>query len=214
MRIVLFVPTASVKKKRPTEWLAQRLDAAVKYYNNHKADSCYFVVAGRWNNVDESYELNEAEVSKRYLLDKIPDAIILKEDISVETGGGFAFAKPLIASLSPEKVVIFNSEVNKGRNIYFAEKIFDPEWEKEYVWIDDVFSKNPRAQAKEPKALVMFKKLFSSIKNGSDKSARETLLYKTPFYYKGIIDDKIFFDKYWPGGYEDFTEKRLSINNQ
>jgi hypothetical protein len=29
-----------------------------------------------------------------------------------------------------------------------------------------------------------------------------------------MIIDKDFFDEYWPGGFEDFTEKRLSINNK
>lgn len=214
MKIVLFIPTASVIDNKPSEWLKKRLDRAIDYYNDHGEDRCFFVVAGRWSNVNDIFELTEAEVCKRYILKKIPKAILLKEDISVETGGGFAFAKPLIAFLKPEKVVIFNSRVNKERNIFLANKIFNPNWKKEYVWVDDSFSQNPRAQRKEPKALKMFKSLFKDIRDGDDKGAREILLYKTPFYYKDFIDDREFFNKYWPGGFEDFIEKRLSINNK
>lgn len=210
--IVLFIPTASVFDNKPSEWLQKRLDLAIKY-NDISYEKCAFVVAGRWNNVNDSYELTEAEVCKRYILSKIPDARIVKEEISVETGGGFAFAKPLIAFFNPKKVVVFNSKVNADRNKYLAEKIFDPSWEKEFAFVDDSFSQNPRAQRKEPKALVMFQKLFESIKDGDDVAVREVLLYKTPFYFKGVIDDGVFFNKYWPGGYEDFLEKRLSINN-
>jgi hypothetical protein len=172
------------------------------------------VVACRWNNVTESYELNEAEVCKRYLLSKISNAIVLKDDISVETAGGFAFAKPLVASLKPNKVVIFNSKVNAERNKYLAQKVFDPKWEKEFIFLDDVFSQNPRAQRKEPKALQMFKNLLDKIDDGDDQAAREILLYHTPFYFKGVVEDKSFFDAHWPGGFEDFLEKRLSINNK
>lgn len=214
MTTVLFIPTSSVIKDKPTEWLQQRLDTAIDYYNSHQQTDCSFVIAGRWNNITDSYELSEAEVCQRYIHSKLPEAKILKEDISVETGGGFTFAKPLIAALSPDRVVIFNSKVNTERNTYFAFKLFDPQWKKEFIFIEDSFSQNPRAQQKEPKALEMFKKLFDDIADGDDKTAREILLYKTPFYFKGIVDDKTFFDTYWPGGYEDFLEKRLSINNQ
>ena len=214
MKIVLFIPTASVIKNKPSEWLQRRLDTAIDYYNKHEKDNLFIVVAGRWNSVDESYLLNEAEVSKRYILSKLPNSIIIKEDIAVETGGGFAFAKPLINSIKPDKVVIFNSKVNEKRNRYLAKKIFSKHWKKELIFINDTFSKNPRAIRKEPKALEMFKRLFENIKDGDDQSAREILLYKTPFYFKGVIADKGFFDKYWPGGYEDFPEKRLSVNNK
>jgi len=60
----------------------------------------------------------------------------------------------------------------------------------------------------------MFKKLFKNVTDGDDLEARQILLYKTPFYYKGIINDKDFFDKNWPGGFNDFIDKRLSIANK
>jgi hypothetical protein len=213
VKTVLFIPTASVKQNKPTVWLQQRLDAAINYYQEHTDTNFCFVVAGRWNNVHESYELNEAEVCKRYLEEKLPGIKLLKEDISVETAGGFAFGKPLVASLNPDRVIIFNSKVNEARNYYFGEKIFGPVWQKSFILIEDALSQNARAQQKEPKALHMFQKLFEKIKDGDDKTIRETLLYKTPFYFKNMIDDKLFFDTYWPGGYEDFLDKRLSINN-
>jgi hypothetical protein len=211
---VLFIPTASVNGDQPSEWLKQRLDAAVAYHTAHPDEVCPFVVAGRWNNVSDSFEFTEAEVAKRYILFKLPEAVVLKEDISVETGGGFAFGKPLVAFFKPDKVVIFNSEVNSERNKYLAGKIFAPTWQKEFVFINDSLSQNSRARAKEPKALQMFQNLFKDVSDGDDASVREILLYKTPFYFKGIIDDMAFFDVYWPGGYSDFLEKRLSINNQ
>ncbi len=214
MKITLFIPTASVEKDQPTPWLKMRLDAAITQYNQLPLDTCSFVVAGRWNNVTESFTVNEAEVCKRYILSQLPDAHVLKEDISVETGGGFAFAKPIIASLSPDKVIIFNAKVNEERIRFFADKIFDPAWEKSFVFVDDTFSQNPRAQQKEPKALAMFSKLFEHVPNGDDRAIREILLYQTPFYFKGLINDEDFFNMYWPGGFTDFLEKRLSINNQ
>jgi len=214
MRIVLFVPSSSVKDDQPSEWLKQRLDAAISYYQKHLNDICSFVLAGRWSNVTDTYHLTEAEICKRYITNIIPDTLIIKEDLSVETGGNFAFAKPLIASFNPEKVVIFNSQVNAERNKYMANKIFNPVWNKEFIWIDDTFSQNPKAQQKEPKALTMFKKLFKNVTDGDDLEARQILLYKTPFYYKGIINDKDFFDKNWPGGFNDFIDKRLSIANK
>jgi len=211
---VIFIPTASVIGDQPSEWLKLRLDTAIKYYQDHIAENCPFVVAGRWNNVIDSYELTEAEVCKRYIISKLPDATVIKEDIAVETGGGFAFAKPLIAHFNPNKVVIFNSQVFANRCRYFAQKIFDPKWTKEFIFVEDVLCQNPRAIRKEPKALAMFKKLFDRLVDGDDQSAREILLYHTPYYFKGIINDKNFFDFYWPGGFEDFLEKRLSINNK
>jgi len=214
MITVLFVLTTSVVGDQPTSWLKQRLDTAIDYFSSHSSETCVFVVSGRWNNVTQSYPVSESEVCRRYLLSRIPTARILTEDIAVETGGGLAFAKPLITSLHPDKVLIYNSAVNAKRTRYLAKKLFDPTWKLEFIFIDDSFSQNPRAHRKEPKALVMFKKLFDHLQDGDDQQAREILLYKTPFYHKGLIDDKEFFDHYWPGGYDDFLEKRLSINNQ
>ena len=88
-----------------------------------------------------------------------------------------------------------------------------PEYAK-YAYEQRVQHKTYRAIAKEPKALSMFKILLDSIENGNDQKAREILLYRTPFYFRGIIDDKVFFDSHWPGGFEDFKEKRESIHNK
>lgn len=214
MNIVLFIPTASVDGDKPTPWLKQRLDAAVDYALSHTSDQYSFIPAGRWNNVLEQYPINEAEVCKRYILSRIPEARIYKEDISVDTAGGYAFAKPLIAALKPDKVIVFNSTVLTERNKFLAKKIFDPAWQIEFVFVFDIYSQNPRAQAKEPKALAMFQKIFAHVKDGDDQSIREILLYKTPFYYRDIINDKEFFNANWPGGFADFVEKRKSINNE
>lgn len=44
------------------------------------------------------------------------------------------------------------------------------------------------------------------VPDGDDRSARDVILYQTPYYFKGFIDDKTFFDKYWSGGYKHFIE--------
>lgn len=215
MEKVIFIPTASVYQNKPSSWLKDRLESAIDYYQKNTEDVIYFVVSGRWCNVTDSYEMTESEVAKNYLLSNgINPKIILKEDIAVETGGNFAFSKPIIASLDPQTVVIINSEVNKERTMFFTNKIFGPAWNYKFIFLSDEFSKNERAQRKEPKALAMFKSLFEHISDGDDEGARNVLLYKTPFYYKNMIDDETFFNQYWPGGFQDFTEKRLSIDNK
>ena len=49
-------------------------------------------------------------------------------------------------------------------------------------------------------------KFVGKIKDVDDSAIRDELLYGTPYYVKGIIDDKVYFDKYWEGGYEVFLE--------
>ena len=200
---------------RPTPWFQSLLDAGVRYYKNQGAHSAItFVISGRWNNTQEKYEEDESTVGARYIQDLLPDTQVLKETLAVETGGNFAFSKPFIALTKPDKVVIVNAKVKQPRTEYLANKIFGTAYTYEYVWVEDTFSENPRAQAKEPKALAMFKKLFDGITDGDDAAARDILLYKTPFYYWDITDNEAFFNKYWPGGFEDFKEKRLSIDNK
>lgn len=214
MRVVLFIPTAAVEGEKTSAWFADRLDAAIQEYRAHANDECVFVVAGRWKNVTDTYLFTEAEIGRRYILAVLPQAKVIKEETSVETGGNFAFSKPIIKKLAPDKVCIFNSRVNAARIEFFAQKIFGKEFIIEFRYVDDIFSQNERAQRKEPKALSMFQKLFSDVRDGDDATAREILLQRTPFYHKGTIVDREFFEHYWPGGYDDFLEKRLSIDNQ
>ncbi len=214
MRITLFIPTSGVENNHPTEWFAQRLDESLAYYHKHTGDEITFIVSGRWNKAEVEYLLPESEVGRRYIKSKIPDARVLIEDISLETGGNIAFGKPLIASTNPEEIVIFCSQVHVPRIKYLTSKIFNPKWDIKFLPVQDSLSENSRAQQKEPKALAMFQKLLDGVQDGDDKSAREIFLYHTPFYFKGIIDDQQFFDEHWPGGFEDFIEKRLSIDNQ
>ena len=214
MKITVFIPTASVEVDKPTVWYQQLLDAGVKYYQEHSNDQVNFVISGRWNNVIDHFLITEAEVGQNYILTKIPKVQILKEDLAVETGGNFAFSKPFIDFLAPDLVVIVNSKAKEERSKYFAKKIFGQKYQYEFLMVEDTFSENPRAMAKEPKAIGMFKRLFDNIEDGDDKTAREILLYKTPFYYRGMMDDKKFFHEYWDGGFVDFKEKRLSIDNK
>lgn len=214
MRKVIFIPTAAVYDNQPSEWLRQRLDNAIGYVNNDP-DVVGIVVSGRWSNATDLFEKTEAEVAKTYLIENgIDPSLILKEDLAVETGGNFAFSKPIIKCLSPDLVIIITSRVLEQRTRLFAKRIFGPDWEYEFIFCNDELSKNERAIHKEPKATAMFTKLLKNIKDGDDSGARDIFLYQTPFYYKGMIVDKEFFDEYWPGGFNDFIDKRLSIDNK
>jgi hypothetical protein len=214
MKIVIFIPTTTVENNQPTEWFVQRLDAAVEYYKSRIEDDLYFVISGRWNKSGEQINLSEAEVAKQYIFKKLPEAKIILEDISLELGGNMAFSKPIIAAQNPDLVALFCSQVNLARIQYLVGKIFAPLWKIEYFPVCDSLSKNPRAIAKEPKALIMFKALLDEIEIGDDEAARKVLMYNTPFYFDGLFNAKSFFDEYWPGGFEDIKEKRLSIQNK
>src|SRR5581483_5808882 len=96
MKSVLYIPTAHTEDGKPSRWLKARLDAAINYYQAHAADECIFLPSGRWPNAYESPVVTEAEVCKRYILEQLPDARVIKEDICVETAGGFAFSKPIV----------------------------------------------------------------------------------------------------------------------
>lgn len=214
-RTVVFVPTAKTIDGKPSPWLAQRLDTAYQYYKDNQKDIVGFVISGRWgNSTDINILESESLTSKKYLLEKDPTLDIKIEEFSVETGGNFAFSKQIISELDPERVVIITSKVLENRTRYFAKKIFGNDWNNEFIFVNDSLSENPLAIDKEPKALNMFKSLFTVCVDGDDLSARKILLEKTPFYNKNIIQDKLFFDKYWPGGYVDFLEKRKSIDNK
>jgi len=214
MKVVLFIPTASVAGDQPSPWFKQLLDSAIAYSRDHVADTCTYLISGRWNNAEAEYLINEAEVGKRYVLSQVPGAHVLKETLAVETGGNFAFSKPFLDFVQPDRVVILNSAVKAERSKYLARKIFGPSYAHEFLFVADTFSDNPRAVLKEPKAISMFQKLFDGLADGDDQGAREILLYHTPFYYRGLIDDRTFFDQHWPGGFADFLEKRLSIDNK
>ncbi len=203
MKIVLYIPTAHTENGKPSAWLQQRLDAAIDFQLQHLANQCVFLPSGRGPNVEDLPVIPEAEVCKRYILEKLPSAEVIKEDLCVETAGGLAFSKPILDALEPEKVVIFNSRVNGERMKFLAAKIFGPKYACEFILLDDELSKNQKAVDKEPRALEMFKKLLANVKDGDAAAARDTLLYKTPFYFKGLVDDEIFFNTFWPGGFKN-----------
>jgi hypothetical protein len=203
MKTVLYIPTAHTENGIPSPWLKQRLDMALEYFQTHPNEECIFLPSGRGPNIEKLPPISEAEVCKRYIFGKLPSAKIIKEEFCVETAGGFAFSKPILDILKPDKVVIFNSKVIGERTKFFAYKIFGSNYFYEFIFLDDELSKNQSAIDKEPRAMVMFKNLLKGVKDGDDKTARDILLYETPFYFKGFVNDKVFFDKYWPGGFEN-----------
>lgn len=127
---------------------------------------------------------------------------------SVELIGNYAFSKPLIAALAPDAVIIFTSEVNKPRNEVIAKRVFAGDLPYEFNVITGEHSDNEVLVAKERDATTLFEAVFEHVEDGDDAAFRTTLLYKTPYYFKGIIDDKDFFDTYWQGGFENYISAR------
>ena len=64
------------------------------------------------------------------------NAKVVKEDISTETAGNFAFSKPIMDVLNPNKIVIYNSRVVSDRTKYLANKILGADHNFEFVFID------------------------------------------------------------------------------
>jgi len=241
MKTILFVPTATVNGIKPSPWFEKRLTAAINYFRENTSEECIFIISGRWKDTTSSFELSEAEVGKRFILSKLPVAEILKEEISVNTPSNFAFSKPMsklpgtkilkeeisvntpsnfafskpiILAYQPDKVVVFNTKIMQDRTKWCAEKIWGQDLKYEFVFTEDELCFNERAVQKEPKAVKMFQRLLEHIPMGDDKSVRETLLYKAPFYFRDFIDSKKFFDEYWEGGFEDYLDKSLSKDNK
>lgn len=106
MKTALFILGGRVKDGRPEKHFLLRTEAAASYHKQHRQhEDISFLVSGRWTNVTEDYEINEAEVGKRFILNSAPESIVYKEDISVELTGNYAFSKPLLRALLPDKVV-------------------------------------------------------------------------------------------------------------
>lgn len=194
---------------KPAYHFLLRLKVAVDYYQqNHSSEDIAFLVTGRWTSTTESFELTEAEAGKRFILDKIPGAVVIKEDISVELIGNYAFSKPLIGALGPDKVIIFTAEFMHDRNKQIASKIFADSFSYEFRVITKDLSDNEQMVEKERQASILFRNLFGEVRDGDDSAVRDKLLYETPYYFKGTVDDKQFFDTYWEGGYDVFLGSR------
>ena len=130
--------------------------------------------------------------------------------------GYYAFSKPLIQALEPSKVVIFSAEFMLNRNQTVARKIFANDIPYEHIVITHDWSDNAALVNKELLAAKLFDNLSSDIEDGDDSAIRDKLLYATPYYFKGIIKDKDFFDTYWEGGFDQYLgalEVRNKINN-
>lgn len=210
MKTILFVLGGKVVNNAPTSHFLLRTQAAVQYCIDHPSEAVTIVVSGRWTSVTERYVDTEAEVAKQYILTQLPEVTVVKEDISVELIGNYAFSKPLIAALSPDTVIIFTSEVNKPRNEVIAKRIFADDLPYKFNVITDEHSDNEVLVAKERDATTLFEAAFEHVEDGDDAAFRTTLLYKTPYYFKGLTDDKDFFDTYWQGGFENYISARES----
>lgn len=209
MKTVLFVHGGKVVDDAPTAHFLLRLKAALEYYHaRHNHEDIVFFVSGRWTNVIDNFPISEAEVGKQYILQAVPEATVMKEDISGELIGNYAFSKPLIAALQPDSVVIFTSDLLQPRTQLIMERIFAHTFPYSFHFIHDELSANPIMTEREVDATGLFKNLFKDVADGDDVVFREKLLYETPYYFKGIIDEKSFFDTYWRGGFERFLNSR------
>ena len=206
---LVFIHGGKVVDSSPIAHFLLRLEAAVEYYRtHHEREEIVFLVSGRWTSVTEDYARTEAEVGKRWILERLPDATVYKEEISVELIGNYAFSKPIIRAVGAEKVFIPTSLVLKPRSEAIARRIFHVDIDYELAVITEDLSDNDVLVAREASALYLFEKLFDGVEDGDDSAFRDRLLYKTPYYTKGIIDDAAFFDAYWRGGFRSYLQAR------
>lgn len=214
MKTLLLILGGKTINNLPDKHFLLRTDAAIDYYEQfNSTEEILFLVSGRWTNVTDSFELTEAEIGKQYILNRIPDAQVYKEDISVDLIGNYAFSKPIIKTLEPTKVVIFSAEFMFNRNQTIAKKIFADDISYEHVVITNDLSDNQVLVQKELLATKLFNNLSSDIEDGDDSKMRDKLLYATPYYFKGVIKDKDFFDTYWEGGYDNYLGA-LGVRNE
>jgi len=205
MKTTLFILGGKVSEGKPIAHFLLRINAAIDYYHQHNAtEDIVFVVSGRWVSVTEEFSLTEAEIAKRYILELVPSVQVIKEDISVEMIGNYAFSKPLITALKPDKVLIFTSSLLYKRNLAIAERIFSNDVPYELRIITDDLLDNAILVDKETNALQLFKNLFKEVADGDDVSFRNILLYSTPYYFKNIISDEDYFNTYWDGGFDHY----------
>ena len=215
MTTVLFIHGGKVTDETPSQRFALRLDKAIEYYQAHRTtEEIIFLISGRWGRVTDDFMFTEAEVGKRYLLARLPEAKVLKEDISVEIVGNYAFSKPLIAHVGADKVVVYTSEVLDKRVRYLVKRIFADAFSCTFDLIEDELSGNTVLQDKEVNAMKLLEKLFADVSDGDDAGFREKILYSTPWYFKGVIDDKTFFDTYWEGGFEHYLHGIATRNEK
>lgn len=209
MKTILFVHGGKVEGRTPIAHFLLRLQAAVDYYEQHSSEQdIIFFVSGRWTNVTDDFDITEAEVGKRWIKERLPNATIATEDISVELIGNFAFSKPLLAALSPDNVVVFTSELLLPRVRAITKRIIAEAFPYDIQCITNDLSDNSALVEREVSATNLFVRAFHGVVDGDDAGFRNVLLYATPYYFKGFIDDKTFFDEYWDGGFERYLDGR------
>lgn len=207
---VLFIHGGKVENQLPVAHFLLRLQAAVDYHATHSNDEdIVFFVSGRWTNVTDDFAVSEAEAGRRWIKSKLPAANVMTEDISVELIGNFAFSKPLVSALNPDAVIIFTSELLVPRVSLIAERIFASTFAYEVKINTTELSDNKILVERESCAAELFSDVFQNCSNGDDAHFRDTLLYSTPYYFKGTVDDKLFFDTYWRGGFEHHLNSRV-----
>lgn len=209
MKTILFIHGGIVIDQAPAAHFLLRLQAALSYYEqySHEQDIIFFV-SGRWTNATDDFAVSEAEAGKRWVKERLPDAEVITEDISVELIGNFAFSAPLLVALGPDVVIVFTSQLLLPRTCLITRRVFAQAFAYEVQAITSDLSTNNILAEREECASQLFINAFKDVSDGDDAAFRNTLLYSTPYYFKGLIDDKLFFDTYWSGGFEHFLNSR------
>lgn len=107
----ILVLGASVNGNSPSLMLKERLDMAIKLYNNNK-----IIVSG-----DNRYDdYSEVTVMRNYLLDEIPEDNIICDNIGLSTYDSVSHLKNIYGI---DKVVIVTQKYHLYRSIYIARKL-------------------------------------------------------------------------------------------
>lgn len=208
MDLLIFILGGKVERDRISDRFRIRLDKAIDVYKKSNQRDKIFLVAGRTGNINSNSYKSEAQVGMEYIQQRIPEADVIKEEVSVDMIGNFAFMKGIIMQIGPKKVVGVVPLVSKGRTDFLDKKVFGDDLEVEYYYTRDELLEDEGLVEKEESALKLVENLLKEVEDGDAANVRDILLYKTPYYFKNVVDDKEYFDKYWEGGFKKFLEQR------
>lgn len=217
-KLLIWIPGNKVENNQPTERFRLKIEKAIEIHNQHlgKFDTIEFLVSGRWHNSTDDGYISEARIASEFIKQAIPDAIVYEEKISVDTIGNIAFSKPIIMQFKPDRIIGVGIKFHQQRMEYLIPKIFGDDIQNyKTVFVEDQVSLDTAVQERNAKALEMNKRMLANIQDGDDKAVREFMLYKTPYYFR-LTDEqnRLFFDTYWSGGFEDFIGRRQHQLNQ
>lgn len=196
----------------PSDRFKVKLDESIRLYNDNvdKYDQIEILVSGRWSNSTDEFLKTESRVGRDYILEQLPNAFVFEENISVDLIGNFAFSKQLIVNQNPDTVIGIMSEFLKDRVLFLGKKVIASDIKNlQFVFTNSILDNQYINRAKQQKAFQLLQNFLADVEDGDDARVRDKLLYQTPYYYRvSQKQNKDYFDKFWPGGFEDFISKR------